>query len=119
MPDAELVKQVTKILFFQTIGLDAPFPGRSHFQSIFLESSQVDGIFVSELKALPPGPRNWGQFCALLLFAITNGSIKVTRESKIRFVAIIFLVGSIRKELSNAQDNKRNLKGRLRSYKNL
>jgi hypothetical protein len=53
----------------------------------------------------------------LLLFAITNGSIKVIRESKIRLVAIIFLVGSIRKELSNAQHNKRNLKGRLRSYK--
>jgi hypothetical protein len=28
----------------------------------------------------------------LLLFAITSGSIKVIREIKIRFVAIIFLV---------------------------
>ena len=58
MPEAELVKQVTKILFFQTMGLDAPFPKRSHFQSIFLESSQMAGILVSALKALPPGPRN-------------------------------------------------------------
>ena len=47
---------------FQTIGLEAPYPGSFSFHFRFLVSLQLVGAFSSGADPSPLGPRHCGQF---------------------------------------------------------
>src|ERR1041384_8821086 len=64
-----LTAVITKILLPQTIGLECERPGIAVFQSTFCDfsKSQVTGGFVPSATPDAFGPRNDGQFCALVV----------------------------------------------------
>ena len=52
------IKQVRKMRFPMTMGLDVPGPGSSRFQTMFSSALQVIGGVEASRTPLPPGPRD-------------------------------------------------------------
>src|SRR6185503_1227759 len=68
---AKPVKQVRKMRFPRTIGLEAPGPGSAAFQTMFDVSLQFRTTPAESPRPRAPGPRNWGK-SARTVFGASN-----------------------------------------------